>query len=180
MQENGLIAARVFNEDVHYLKNGQYNLTFGQNSILETEFIDNLSGEINLSLGNGSFIKGKISDKSFISENSRTTLELDQSTWDVSGRSSFYKLNTHNSNIFLSDLGSSDNPTLQVRSLSGSDTTFYLYNEGNVSSFIQLGKDSTQGTHKVQLTGIVDTEEEVNIHFANDKSGNVTFVGKTP
>lgn len=161
-----------------YLKNGQYNLTFGQNSILETEFIDNLSGEINLSLGNGSFIKGKISDKSFISENSRTTLELDQSTWDVSGRSSFYKLNTHNSNIFLSDLGSSDNPTLQVGSLSGSDTTFYLYNEGNVSSFIQLGKDSTQGTHKVQLTGIVDTEEEVNIHFANDKSGNVTFVGE--
>ena len=161
-----------------YLNEGQYNLSFGQNSILETEFIDNLSGEINLSLGEGSFIKGKISDKSFISENSRTTLELNQSTWDVSGRSSFYKLNTNNSNIFLSDLGSSDNPTLQLGALSGTGTTFYLYNEGNVSSFIQLGKDSTEGTHKVQLTGIVDTEEEVNIHFANDKSGNVTFVGE--
>ena len=35
LQENGLIAARVFNEDVHYLKNGQYFEI--DNNLIETD-----------------------------------------------------------------------------------------------------------------------------------------------
>lgn len=162
-----------------YLENGQYDLTFGQNSIIQTQLIQNEYGKINLSLGKNSLLTGEIWDYSAEYGDSFTNITLDESTWDVSGSSDFYKLIANDSNIVFHDLGTPDKPTLKLGNLTGSGSTFLLQNEGNSSSFIQLGKESTEGLHKVQLTNSINSEDEINIHFANDLSGNIVFEGST-
>lgn len=162
-----------------FLAEGEYNLDFGQNSIIQTQLIQNEFGKINLSLDKNSLLTGKIWDYSAEYRHSFTNITLDGSTWDVSGSSDFYKLVANDSNIVFHDLGTPDKPTLKLGNLTGSGSTFLLQNEGNSSSFIQLGKESTEGVHKVQLTNSINSEDEINIHFANDLSGNIVFEGST-
>ena len=162
-----------------FLVEGEYNLDFGQNSIIQTQLIRNEYGKIILSLDKNSLLTGRIWDYSAEYGDSFTNITLDGSTWDVSGSSDFYKLVANDSDIVFHDLGTPDKPTLKLGNLTGNGSTFLLQNDRNSSSFIQLGKESTKGVHKVQLTNSINSEDEINIHFANDLSGNIVFEGST-
>ena len=124
-----------------FLVEGEYNLDFGQNSIIQTQLIRNEYGKINLSLDKNSLLTGRIWDYSAEYGDSFTNITLDGSTWDVSGSSDFYKLVANDSDIVFHDLGTPDKPTLKLGNLTGNGSTFLLQNDRNSSSFIQLGKE---------------------------------------
>lgn len=138
--------------------------------------IESSNSELSISLGNQSFFKGAAKQV----EKGTIDLSLgNESNWNITDYSSVNNLNLNNSNILITTVGSLTNPSLSVSALSGESNTFILNNDATLNSvsFIELGKDSQGGTHKIQLSQSIDKAElgSVKIQFATDKSKEILF-----
>ena len=138
------------------VENSKLNMQLGSDSYYNGSTNLNGQGELNLTLG-------------------------ENSLWRISSPSNLSTLNSRAATIEFSNIGSEDFPNLVLDKLNGQGNTFVLQANSNLDSisFISLGKETTeQNTQFVQFADGLNLapSEELSIQFAEDESGNVTFI----
>ncbi len=130
------------------------DMKLGVDSVFEGKTVNSGDGSLNMTLGDGS-------------------------AWYVVAGSNATTLTGAGANLIFDEQGTAESPSIHIDGVKGSGVTFVLAaNDGLLqTSFLDLGTDSTEGSHTVEVTlpSPPAEGEDIKVQFATDASGKLAF-----